>query len=75
MAVMLYRWAKGSVAEGADLSAFTDASSVSSWAVEGMTWAVAEGIIQGAGNELAPGRDMTRIEAAIMLGRYLQNQG
>ncbi len=75
MAVMLCRWAEGSVAEGADLSAYTDAASVSTWAVNGMTWAVAEGVIQGSGSELAPGRDMTRIEAAIMLGRYLQNQG
>ena len=75
MAVMLFRWAEGTVAEDADLSAYTDAASVASWAVDGMTWAVAEGIVQGTNNELLPGNTVSRVQAAIMLGRYMQNQG
>ena len=72
---MLFRWAEGTVAEDADLSAYTDAASVASWAVDGMTWAVAEGIVQGTNNELLPGNTVSRVQAAIMLGRYMQNQG
>lgn len=40
-----------------------------------MTWAVAEGIVQGTNNELLPGNTVSRVQAAIMLGRYMQNQG
>ena len=48
---------------------------MASWAVDGMTWAVAEGIVQGTNNELLPGNTVSRVQAAIMLGRYMQNQG
>ena len=47
LAVMLYRYAGGSAAT-VDLSAYPDASSVSSWAAEAMGWAVSKGILSGA---------------------------
>ena len=77
MTTMLCRWAEGTVAEGADLSAFTDAASVADWAKTGMTWAVAEGVIKGTGDgtTLSPNTTISRIEAAIVLGRYMQTQG
>ena len=47
------------------------------WAKTGMTWAVAEGVIKGTGDgtTLSPNTTISRIEAAIVLGRYMQTQG
>ena len=70
LAVMLYRYAGGAAA-GADLSAYPDASSVSSWAVEAMGWAVSNGILSGnEAGQLNPGGAATRAEVAQMLLNY-----
>ena len=70
LAVMLYRYAGGAAA-GADLSAYPDASSVSSWAVEAMGWAVSNGILSGnEAGQLSPGGAATRAEVAQMLLNY-----
>ena len=70
LAVMLYRYAGGTAA-GADLSAYPDASSVSSWAVEAMGWAVSNGILSGnEAGQLSPGGAATRAEVAQMLLNY-----
>ena len=56
-----------------DLSGFWDAPSVSAWAQEAMTWAVAEGLITGrAGDRLAAAETATRAEAAVILMRLAQ---
>ena len=75
LAVMLYRYANllglDITAEG-DLSAFVDGASVSSWATKAMTWAVANGLIQGKGaNNLDPAASATRAETATMVQRFL----
>ena len=74
LACFLYRTIKSTVGEipaTGDLSAFGDAGSVSAWAVEAMTWAVSEGLIQGAtdGN-LWPQGFATRCELAAILNRF-----
>ena len=55
-----------------DLSGFTDAGSVSSWAEEAFRWAAGAGIIGGRpGGILDPNAAVSRAEAAQILMRYL----
>ncbi|MCM1440515.1 MAG: S-layer homology domain-containing protein, partial [Roseburia sp.] len=57
LALMLYRYAGllgMDTTKTTDLTTFTDAAAVDSWAADGMNWAVANGIINGMGeNNLA----------------------
>ena len=72
LATMLYRY-DGGTAAGADLSRFSDAGSISSWAAEAMDWAVAGGVLSGDDTgRLAPGGAATRAEVAQMLYNYSQ---
>ena len=77
MAAMLYRYAqfKGyNVSKSADLSGYTDASAVSSWALDAMKWANGEGLIQGRTTKtLVPQGTTTRAEAATILMRFCEN--
>lgn len=74
-AAVLYRYA---VSVGADTSAselltdFADAASVSSWAAEGVKWAVGAGILSGSASGLEPQGSATRAQAAAMLVRFTQ---
>ena len=68
LAAMLYRYAKAVKTKG-DLSRFSDADQVSTWAAEAMVWAVESGIIQGANGKLNP--TATRAEVAAMLERFV----
>lgn len=75
LAVMLYRYAmgKGCVKTGdyADLSAYADADSVSDYAREAMSWAVAVGLLNGtADGRLNPLGTATRAHVAVMLYRF-----
>lgn len=77
MATILCRYAQrqGTVqeADASVLSAFTDASSVSSYAVPTMSWAVQEGLLSGVGNQtLAPGGYATRAQVSVILQRFLE---
>lgn len=55
------------------LSAFTDADSISSWALEDAKWNVGSGLIQGKGNGLICGQDnISRAETATIILRLLQ---
>lgn len=55
----------------ADLSGFTDAAAVSSWALNDMKWAVAEHLLYGdTNNHLNPTNNATRAEAAAILQRF-----
>lgn len=57
----------------ADLSAYSDQASISSWASDTMSWAVAEGIISGmTADTLAPQGTATRAQVAAMLQRFLE---
>ena len=57
-----------------DLSAYTDAASVSDWAKESVEWMVGNGLIGGyEDSTLRPQGNTTRAEAASMLQRYLDS--
>ena len=74
LATILYRYAKmmkydetGSV----DLSKYTDAASVSSWAAEAVQWAVANGLISGTSETtLSPNTTATRAQFAAIMQRF-----
>ena len=71
-ATMLYRYA-GSTAVTGSLSAYTDAARVNDWARDAMTWAVANGIINGAtATTLDPQGTATRAQCAAMLMRFVE---
>lgn len=77
MASFLYRYAD---LEGYDVSAvgdlndFADASAVSDWAEDVMSWAVGAELFAGRdNNQLAPQGLTTRAEAATILMRYCEN--
>ena len=76
MVTMLYRFAASQnmdTTTTGDLSSFTDASSVQSYATEPMTWAVGNGIILGMGNnELAPRESATRAQFAAIRPVWLR---
>ena len=75
IAVILYKYTKlkgGDVSKTADLTAFTDAADVSDWAKDALSWAVAEGLIQGMGeNTVAPTATANRAQIAAILTRYM----
>ena len=79
LAAMLYRYSqyKGydvSAGETIDSLAFSDADTVSAWALPAVKWAYAEEIIQGMGNNLlSPDGYTTRAQAATMLMRFMLN--
>ncbi len=82
MATMLYRYAafKGVDVSGrGDLGAFPDASKVSAYAQDAMSWAVANGIIggtrEGGKDYLDPKGDATRAQTAAILMRYAKAFG
>ena len=70
LVTMLYRYA-GSPAVSGVIGGYADTDSVSSWAVEAMTWAINEGIINGVGNSLDPQGDATRAQVATILMRFV----
>ena len=70
LAAMLYRYA-GEPDGAADLSAYTDAGSVSAYAEKAMQWCVKNGILTGkTSSTLAPKATATRAECAAMLQRF-----
>lgn len=74
MVTMLYRYAQFAgidTSASASLAGFSDSASVSSYAVNAMQWAVAEGIIKGQGDALVPGGTTTRAQAAAVLVRFV----
>jgi hypothetical protein len=77
LATILYRYARWKAidsSETADLGAFSDAGTISSWALDAITWANANGLITGrTETELAPKGTATRAEAATILQRLVSN--
>ena len=75
LAAMLMNYAvyKGEdVSARADLSAYSDAAAISSWANDVMQWAVAEGLISGMTTDtLQPQGSATRAQVAAILQRFL----
>lgn len=76
MISILFRYAQHSGAalrSTADLSQFSDADQVSSWALDSMRWAVTNGLISGSDTALRPTDTVTRAELASTLYSYEMN--
>lgn len=72
LATMLYRLS-GSPETDYSLEGYSDAGEVSTWAAKAMAWAVENGIIEGAAQDLlSPGSSALRSQTAAMLQRYLE---
>lgn len=66
-------WKGKDTSARADLSRYSDAAEISSWATDVMQWAVAEGLISGmTADELQPQGNATRAQVAAILQRYLE---
>ena len=68
---VLYRYA-GSPAANGSLDSFSDAASVSSYAVNAMQWAVANDIVNGSNGKLNPQNNATRAQVAAILMRFCE---
>ncbi|HHV04062.1 MAG TPA: hypothetical protein GXX64_09210, partial [Bacteroidales bacterium] len=75
MAVILMNYAKYKgydISMKADLSKFADGESISPWAKDAMSWANAEGLIQGSGSQLMPVDNALRCQVAAILQRFIE---
>lgn len=68
---------KMDVSAKGDMSKFSDANDVSSWASEAMAWAVGVGLINGvadpaAGTTLSPAKTASRAEVATIMQRMVK---
>ena len=77
LVAILYRYAqmKGyDVTQKADLTGYADSAAISSYAVEAMQWANANGIVNGmTATTLAPQGTATRAQVATMLMNFCEN--
>ena len=78
IAVILYRYAtlvgRISGTQSANLNAYSDRRLVENYALQGMRWAVGQGIITGTTpTTLSPQDPATRAQVAVILHRYLVN--
>ena len=77
MASILYNYAeyKGyGLTKTTELTSYTDAASVSAWAVNAMKWAVGEGLIGGTSSTmLSPDGNATRAQVATILMRFVES--
>ena len=75
LATILFRYAEAKgydVSAAADLSGFPDAGDIQSYATQALSWAVAEGLLQGFEDDsLQPGGTATRAQIATILMRFL----
>ena len=76
LATILYRYAESmgyDVSAQADLSGFPDAGDIQSYATQALSWAVAEGLLQGFEDEsLQPQSTATRAQIATILMRFCE---
>ncbi len=75
LAAILYRYAQRmgyDVTARADLDAFSDGADVSAYAVDAMSWSVAEGLVNGSDGRLLPGGYATRAQIAAVIHRFLE---
>lgn len=73
IATILFHYAQHiqkDTAARADLSDYSDADSVAGWAQDGVSWAVALGILRGSDGQISPDHSATRAEVAAMLQRF-----
>ena len=76
LATILYRYAQDQgydVSAQADLSGFPDAGDIQSYATQALSWAVAEGLLQGFEDDsLQPQSTATRAQIATILMRFCE---
>ena len=75
LVTMLYRYAEAAgydVSAAADLSGYPDAGKVQTYAQKAMSWAVAEGIVEGMDGNLNPAGHATRAQIATILMRFCE---
>ena len=73
MVTMLYRYSKDKVSNTDAVKIFTDAASISEFAVPAVAWAVRNGIVNGIGDgTFAPKGISTRSQLAAVLNRYME---
>lgn len=79
LVTMLYRYAVATgmdVSKKADITTFQDAGQVSSYAVEAVRWAVANGVMSGtAQGKLAPQNPATRAQTVKLLVNFMDRAG
>ncbi len=78
MVAILYRYAQSkkydvSVGENTKLLGYSDAGSVSEYAVPAMQWACGAGLINGSDGKLMPQGDAQRAQVAAILMRFSEN--
>ena len=67
-----YRQEDTSIGADTNILSFTDAASVSEYAVPALQWACGAGILQGADGALLPTHPATRAQTAAILHRFCQ---
>ncbi len=73
IAQMLYNYANWlglDTSKRGDVSAFTDAASISGWAKDAVSWAIETGLMQGSAGEVMPKKLASRAEVATLLQRF-----
>ena len=74
LAVFLYNYTKkkgNNLPQLSYLDQYSDKNEISTWAVDGMRWAVGAGIISGTTlRSLSPKREATRAEVAVVIKKY-----
>ena len=61
------------VSASTDLEKYTDAGQISSWAVNAIKWAVAEGLISGTSETtVSPQMSATRAQAAVIFRKFIE---
>ena len=74
IAAIMYRYDGSMKVEQNHLKSYTDADSISTYAVDAMNWAVANGIITGtAMTTLAPRESALRAQIAVIMMRYCES--
>jgi len=77
VAAVLYRyadWKKLDVSKTNALTSYTDSAEISSWALDAMKWANAEGLMSGrTPTTLVPKGTMNRAEVATILMRFIED--
>ena len=78
MAAILYRYAQFkkydvSIGEDTNILSYTDAFSISEYAIPAMQWACGAGLVQGNNGALMPQGAATRAQVAAIMMRYAQS--
>lgn len=71
IATILYRYARGKDSS-TSLDGFADSGKISSYAIESVSWAVQNGILQGDGRDLRPQAPVSRAEVSAILQRFVE---